>query len=69
MSSADDVRRCWIEPRSSTRRLGDLESAFVALEPKIPAGPVKDAISILHGMVQEMWRNLNAGRRQRGRTA
>jgi peroxiredoxin len=50
-----------MEPRSSFRRLNDLESAFVALEQRLPAGPAKDAFSILHGMVQELWRNAHPG--------
>ncbi len=50
-----------MEGRSYTRRLLDLQNRFAALEPSIPAGPEKEAVSILHGMVQELWRNLRPG--------
>ncbi len=40
------------------RRLHELEQAFVALEPQIPDSPEKQAVSVLHGMIQELWRSL-----------
>jgi peroxiredoxin len=43
---------------SSLRRLQELESRFIELEGKLPDTPEKEAISILHAMLQE---NLRAG--------
>ncbi|MCK8786542.1 redoxin domain-containing protein [Roseomonas sp. NAR14] len=40
------------------RRLHEMEQAFAALAPEIKESPEKRAISLLHGMVQELWRNL-----------
>ena len=40
------------------RRLHELEQSFAALEPQIPESPEKQAFSVLHGMVQELWRSL-----------
>lgn len=40
------------------RRLRDLEEQFGALEPQLRDSPEKQAISLLHGMQQELWRNL-----------
>src|SRR5215213_4485387 len=42
------------------RRLHDLEQSFAALEPQIPESPAKQAFSVLHGMVQELWRSMRA---------
>lgn len=50
-------------------RLQQLEQDFAALAPKIPDGAQKQAISLLHGMVQELWRAADApGDRPAGRT-
>jgi peroxiredoxin len=43
------------------RRLHDLEQRFGQLEPKIAESPEKEALSVLHAMVQELWRNLHTG--------
>lgn len=40
------------------RRLHELEQRFGELASKIPDSPEKEAISVLHGMVQEAWRSL-----------
>jgi peroxiredoxin len=40
------------------RRLHDLEQRFAALEQQITESPEKQALSILHGMIQELWRSL-----------
>lgn len=37
-------------------RLQQLEQDFAALAPQIPDGAQKQALSLLHGMVQELWR-------------
>lgn len=42
------------------RRLHELEEAFAELAPKLPDGPEKDAISLLHGMLHEIWRSMGA---------
>jgi peroxiredoxin len=42
-----------------TRRLHDLEEAFAALAPQIEEGPTKQALSLLHAMQQELWRNIS----------
>jgi peroxiredoxin len=39
------------------RRLHDLAERFSALEHQIAESPEKQALSILHGMIQELWRN------------
>jgi peroxiredoxin len=44
-----------------SRRFNDLEQRFTTLASKIPDGPEKEGISVLHGMVQELWRNLRSG--------
>ncbi|MCL6648356.1 MAG: peroxiredoxin [Chloroflexi bacterium] len=44
-----------------TRRLYELEETFAALAPKLPEGPEKEVISVLHGIIQELWRNLRPG--------
>jgi peroxiredoxin len=36
-----------------TSRFSELEERFLALEPRIPQGPEKEAISLLHAMIQE----------------
>ncbi len=41
-----------------TRRLHDLEEAFAELAPQLPEGPQKQAISLLHAMMQEIWRGI-----------
>jgi peroxiredoxin len=41
-----------------TRRLHELEQTFAALEPQIHESPEKQAFSLLHGMVQELWRGM-----------
>jgi peroxiredoxin len=43
------------------RALHDLEQEFASLADQIPDSPERQAISVLHGMVMEMWRQL-AGR-------
>ncbi len=50
-----------MEGKPYTRRLLDLEERFAALADRIPDGPEKEAISILHGMTQDLWRNLRPG--------
>ena len=40
------------------RAIHDLEEEFAALAGEIPESPEKQAISLLHGIVMEMWRNL-----------
>ena len=47
-------------------RLQQLEQDFVALAPQIPDGAQKQAISLLHGMVQELWRAADAPKDQPG---
>lgn len=37
-------------------RISHLEADFAALAPELADGPEKKALSILHGMVQELWR-------------
>jgi peroxiredoxin len=51
------------------RRLAELEERFSELEPHIPDSPEKQALSILHGMVQELWRNIGNGDGVRAVTA
>jgi peroxiredoxin len=47
-----------------SRRLNDLEQRFAELAEAIPDSPQKEAISILHAMLQEVWRTLaQAGQR------
>jgi peroxiredoxin len=41
-----------------SRRLNDLEQRFAELAETIPDSPEKEAISVLHGIVQEVWRTL-----------
>jgi peroxiredoxin len=40
------------------RRLHDLEERFAELAAQIPESPEKEALSVLHGMTQELWRNV-----------
>ena len=42
------------------RRLHELEEQFTALESQLADSPQKQAFSGLHGMIQEVWRNVNA---------
>jgi peroxiredoxin len=42
-------------------RLNDLEERFAALAGSIKDGPEKEAFSVLHGMIGELWRNLRPG--------
>lgn len=44
-----------------TRRLNEMEERFASLAPAIPEGPEKEALSVLHGMIQELWRELRPG--------
>src|SRR3979411_2770235 len=37
-----------------TSRFSELEERFLELEPRIPQGPEKEAISLLHAMIQEV---------------
>lgn len=46
---------------SFPRRLHELERRFEALEPKLAESAEKEAISVLHGMIQEVWRSLPSG--------
>ena len=47
-------------PEVYPRRLHELEEQFGALEPELAESPEKRALSILHGMVHEVWRNVSA---------
>lgn len=40
------------------RRLHELEQTFASLEPQIADSPEKQAFSVLHGMIQELWRSI-----------
>ena len=40
------------------RRLHELEEQFADLAAQIPDSPEKQALSVLHGITQELWRNL-----------
>jgi peroxiredoxin len=44
-------------------RLHDLETQFTALEPRLADTPEKRALSLLHGMLHETWRELSTLRR------
>lgn len=44
------------------RRLNELEQRFVELAGQIPDSPEKEAISVLHGMLQEAWRTMTPSR-------
>jgi peroxiredoxin len=43
-------------------RLHELEQEFTALSGEIPESPEKRALSVLHGIVMEVWRNLERKR-------
>jgi peroxiredoxin len=43
------------------RAIHDLEQEFAGLADEIPESPEKRAISLLHGIVMEMWRSLGHG--------
>lgn len=45
-------------PELYPRRLHDLEEQFSALENQIQDSPQKQAFSVLHGMIHEVWRNV-----------
>lgn len=45
---------------SNPGRLHALEERFAALEAELQASPEKEAISLLHGMLQELWRQIGA---------
>ena len=47
-------------PELFPRRLHELEEQFTALESQLADSPQKQAFSVLHGMIQEVWRNVNA---------
>ncbi|HEX6022461.1 MAG TPA: peroxiredoxin [Solirubrobacter sp.] len=47
---------------SLPRAVHELEEQFARLGPDIPDGPEKQAISVLHGIVMELWRNLERER-------
>jgi len=47
-------------PEVYPRRLHELEEQFGALEPELAESPEKHALSVLHGMVHEVWRNVRA---------
>ena len=40
------------------RRLNELEQRFEALTERLPESPEKEAVSVLHGMIQEVWRTV-----------
>jgi len=46
-------------PELYPRRLHDLEEQFSALEAHIEDSPQKQAFSVLHGMIHEVWRSVN----------
>jgi peroxiredoxin len=46
-------------PEIYSRRLHELEEQFSALEEHIEDSPQKQAFSVLHGMIHEVWRNVN----------
>ena len=46
-------------PELYPRRLHDLEEQFSALDAQILDSPEKQALSVLHGMIHEVWRNVN----------
>lgn len=49
-----------------SRRLLDLERRFEELAGELPDDPQKDAVSVLHGMIQELWRSMDRGSDKRG---
>ncbi|HKF18202.1 MAG TPA: redoxin domain-containing protein [Candidatus Dormibacteraeota bacterium] len=50
-----------MEGKPYSQRLLELEERFEQLEPLIPEGSEKEAMSVLHGIVQELWRHLRSG--------
>lgn len=44
---------------STTGRLHELQNQFQSVGMQIQDGPVKTALSLLHGMIQESWRNVD----------
>ena len=42
-------------------RFAELAQRFLALELRLPEGPEKEALSLLHAMLQEVWRQVGAG--------
>ena len=40
-------------------RLHELETQFKSLKDQIQDEPVKTAVSVLHGIIQETWRTIN----------
>jgi peroxiredoxin len=42
------------------QRLYELTQRFTALEPQLKDSPEKQALSVLHGMIQEMWHHVQA---------
>lgn len=50
-----------MEARPYSGRLNDLQERFTALAESIPEGAEKEAFSVLHGMIGELWRNLRPG--------
>lgn len=50
-----------MEAKPFSSRLNDLEERFAQLEPQIPDGSHKEAFSVLHGMIGELWRGLRPG--------
>lgn len=53
-----------------SRRFRELQEKFSALEPRIESSETKEALSVMSGMVQELWRqiNKNTGNESRGIT-
>jgi len=47
-------------PAGIPRRLHELEEEFASLESQIPESPTKQALSVLHGIVQESWRGVHS---------
>jgi peroxiredoxin len=50
-----------LENKPRANRLREMEQRFGALEPMMPEGPEKESLSVLHGMVLEVWRALRSG--------
>jgi peroxiredoxin len=48
-------------PNRLPRSVHDLEQEFAALAGEIPDSPEKRALSVLHGLVMETWKRLDAG--------
>ncbi|HEX7022549.1 MAG TPA: redoxin domain-containing protein [Trueperaceae bacterium] len=49
------------KPESYPRRLKELEPQFSALESQLEDTPQKEALSVLHGILHGLWRNLQVG--------